>query len=422
MPTPPLVLTVVLLVAALLPTSAAPLPATAAAAPAAAAAEPRQIGYAQWTSGADFRSGRLLGVRSSKGRVTLKEPTRQRRYDGRRYDMGTWISPWVASPFDFTELVASWVARTPRDSWIEVQVRGRDRAGSRASWDTLARWAAGDRFVRRTTVSGQSDDLADVNVDTWRTSGLAAWQLRVRLMRKAGATRKSPRLESVGAMTSRLPPSSGVTASTPRRAAAGVVLDVPRYSQMVHQGHYPAWGNGGEAWCAPTSTSMVLGYYDALPPAKAWSWVPDGHEDPWVDLAARSTYDAEYEGTGNWPFNTAYAGTRTGEAFVTRLRSLREAEKFILAGIPVIASIAFGSGELGGTPISASNGHLLVIVGFTADGDVVVNDPAARERAGVRRTYDRGEFENAWLPKSGGLVFIVTDRNHPLPESNASNW
>ena len=194
------------------------------------------------------------------------------------------------------------------------------------------------------------------------------------------------------------------------------------YSQMVHEGHYPAWGNGGEAWCAPTSTSMVLGYYDALPPAKSYGWVPDGHVDPWVDLAARSTYDADYEGTGNWPFNTAFAGVRTGHAFVTRLRSLREAERFVVAGIPVIASISFGSGQLSGAPISATNGHLLVIVGFTESGDVVVNDPAANQRAGVRRTYDRGQFENAWLPKSGGLVFIVTDDDHPLPAGNASNW
>ena len=42
-------------------------------------------------------------------------------------------------------------------------------------------------------------------------------------------------------------------------------LDVPRYSQMSHVGHSPEYGGGGEAWCSPTSTSMVLGYYDALP-------------------------------------------------------------------------------------------------------------------------------------------------------------
>ncbi len=200
------------------------------------------------------------------------------------------------------------------------------------------------------------------------------------------------------------------------------MLDVPQYSQMVHAGHYPQWGNGGEAWCSPTSTSMVLGYYDALPAPAAYSWVPSGHVDPWVDYAARATYDAQYEGTGNWPFSTAYAASRAGNAFVTRLRSLREAERFIAAGIPVVASISFGRGELTGAPISATNGHLLVVVGFTESGDVVVNDPAASNRAGVRRTYDRGQFENAWLPTSGGLTYVITDDAHPLPGGTHSNW
>nr|WP_281386017.1 peptidase C39 family protein [Nocardioides luti] len=223
-------------------------------------------------------------------------------------------------------------------------------------------------------------------------------------------------------MASRLPTVSSVTTSRPGRAARGVVLDVPRMSQMVHDGDYTEYGGGGEAWCSPTSTSMVLAYYDALPPATASAWVPQGHVDPWVDQAARATYDTAYEGTGNWPFNTAYAAPLAGHAFVTRLRSLREAEAFVVAGIPVVASISFGPGELTGAPISSTNGHLVVVVGFTASGDVVVNDPAAQRRAGVRRTYDRGQFENAWLPRSGGLAYVITDDAHPLPGGTPTNW
>ena len=77
--------------------------------------------------------------------------------------------------------------------------------------------------------------------------------------------------------------------------------------------------------------------------------------------------------------------------------------------MPVIVSIAFGAGELSGAPISASNGHLLVVVGFTADGDVVVNDPAADSPAGVRRTYDRGQLERAWLDASTGTAYVIRD-------------
>jgi hypothetical protein len=375
------------------------------------AAPARRITYSQWDSGPELRSGTLDGARVASGRLVLASGS----------DTGRWVSPWTTPGFALTRLVASWSARTPAASWVRIEVRGHSGAAT-SSWDTLARWAASDRHLRRTTNSGQADDLGSVNVDTWVVpDGVTSYQLRVSLVRPAGATSPSPSVDTVGAMASLLPDVDDVATSKPG-VARGMVLDVPRYSQMVHSGDYAQYGGGGEAWCSPTSTSMVLGYYDALPPASAYAWVTPGHVDPWVDHAARMTYDADYEGTGNWPFNTAYAAPLAGHAFVTRLRSLREAEQFIAAGIPLVASIAFGPGELSGAPISSSNGHLLVIVGFTDSGHVVVNDPAASSRAGVRRTYDRGEFEDAWIPASGGTVYVITDAAHPLPGGNHSNW
>ena len=63
---------------------------------------------------------------------------------------------------------------------------------------------------------------------------------------------------------------------------------------------------------------------------------------------------------------------------------------------------------------------------------MVVNDPAARTRAGVRRTYARGQFENAWLKRypvgssmrgSGGLAYVISDKAHPLPARHGNrNW
>ncbi len=399
--------------------AAAPVASAPADAPSARGGAPRQIAYTQWDTGDQWRRGTMTGVRVGKGRLLIKQPQGRRRYDGRTYDTARWDSPWVTPGFDLTRLIASWSARTPRDSWIEVRVRGRDGAGRRSSWDVLGRWTSGDRFVARRTVSGQADDLARVNVDTWETAGLRSYQLRVTLLRRAGGT-YSPAAVTVGAVASRLPSGAGAT-SRPGRAR-GITLNVPRYSQMAHSGHYPRWGGGGEAWCSPTSTAMVLGYYDALPAPKSYAWVGKGHPQPWVDHAARRTFDYDYGGTGNWPFNTAYAGPRAGKAFVTRLRNLRQAERFIVARIPLVASISFGRGELDGAPISATNGHLLVIVGFTKSGNVVVNDPAARTRRAVRRVYDRGQFERAWLAGSGGTTYVIRDQAHPLPRGKQTNW
>ncbi len=118
------------------------------------------------------------------------------------------------------------------------------------------------------------------------------------------------------------------------------------------------------------------------PSAADLAWVDPALADPCVDHAARFTFDAAYDGTGNWPFNTAYAAHFGLDAFVTRLRSLQEAELFLAAGIPLVASIAAGPGELDGFPLpQGTAGHLVVIVGFTADG----RPGRQRSRGGVER-------------------------------------
>lgn len=399
--------------------SALPTVATAATTP-GTARDTSQISYVAWDTTAQLATGKQKGTTAIDDRIALVTPAPGKAgLGGTDYETGRWRSPWTSSAFPLTELVASWDGTTTKRSWIGVEVRGRSAAGTRSSWDTLARWAAGDKRVRRTSLTGQSDDLASVAVDTWRApAGLTSWQIRVTLARKAG-TRAPVTVARIGAMTSR---GTGTAGPTSRPGpAAGITLDVPAYSQMTHRGHYPQWGGGGQAWCSPTSTAMVLAYYGALPPPESYAWVPAGHPDPQVDAVARATYDHGYRGTGNWSFNTAYAASRTGSAFVTRLRSLAEAEQFVAAGIPLVASIAFDRGELTGAPIGSSNGHLLVIVGFTAAGDVVVNDPAAPTNTTVRRTYSRAQLERVWLEASGGTVYVVHDAAHPLPAS-PGNW
>jgi hypothetical protein len=405
--------------------------AGALVAPAGAAAPPRHISYRQWDTTAELRTGSLAGTTVSTGKLVLGRPTGRVSIGGRSYAVGSWTSPWVTPGFGLTELVPSWAATTPEGTLIQVAVRGVGLGGAHSSWDTIARWAGGDGAFKRTSLGGQSDDLGHVATDTWEAyAGLRSWQLRVSLLRRTGTT-LTPRVGTVGAMTSELPHVDRVPTSRPG-VARGLVLNVPRYSQMVHAGEYPRYGGGGEAWCSPTSTTMVLAYYRRLPPSSEYAWVNRSYTDRVVDHAARMTFDHGYDGTGNWPFNTAWAAKRAGHGFVTRFQSLRGVERFIKAGIPVVTSITFGKGQLTGAPIGSSNGHLVVVVGFTSAGNVVVNDPASRTRSGVRRTYSRGQFENAWLQRyphngsmrgSGGIGYVIRDNAHPLPaRTGNTNW
>jgi hypothetical protein len=178
---------------------------------------------------------------------------------------------------------------------------------------------------------------------------------------------------------------------------AGTELPVPRYSQEIHKGQYPEYDNCGEAWCSPTSSQMVIEYWGRRPTAEQFAWVDPSYADPQVDHAARFTYDSQYQGCGNWPFNAAYAATYRGlNAVVTRLHTLNDAERLIRAGIPVITSQSFLATELDGAGYGTF-GHLMVLVGFTQEGDVIANDPASADDTVVRRVYKRSQFETIWL-------------------------
>jgi hypothetical protein len=361
-----------------------------------------QVALTSWSTYADLKAGRRTGLKLGRGQVSLLAP-KPRTVAGRPYEAGTWTSPWATPGFDATSLVPTWEAATPGRSMVRVEVRARAADGTTGTWDTVADWSRTNRPVPRTTYSGQPDDLGRVAVDTWlATTSITSWQLRVTLLRPQGSS-LGVGLERVGAVAS-------LDAATPRPTSrpgpgVGTVLPVPTLSQMVHSGHYPQWGGGGEAWCSATSTAMVLGYYGISP---ATTGITPGHVDAVVDHTAKMVYDHGYDGTGNWAFNTAYAATLVaGDSYVTRMRDLREAEDYIAAGVPLIVSIAFGRNQLAGAPISASNGHLLVVVGFEADGDVVVNDPAGATNAEVRRVYDRAQFERIWIAASGGTAYVV---------------
>ncbi len=387
----------------------------------------KQVVLTRWR-GNGLAKGSFAHTHRANGGVVIGPRPKRVSYDdpygptGRRaFDRGRWTSPWVRPGFGFTELIASYNASTPVGTFIEISARARTTGGRTGSWDSLGRWASHDKAFHRMSLGAQRDDVARVAVDTLvARSGtrLAAWQLRLSLFRRVGSGR-TPVVTMTAGVASRLPSVSPTSRPGP---GAGHSLLVPRYSQEIHRGEYPQYNGGGEAWCSPTSTSMVLGYYDRLPTRQQYAWVNPAYDQPWVDHAARYTYAWAYDGTGMWPFNTAYAARFGLDAFVTRLRSLREAELFIRAGIPLVASISFGRGELSGAPISSTSGHLVVIRGFTADGRVVVNDPAASSNRGVRRIYRRGQFENAWSD-NGGVVYVIHPASKPLPAPRRhSNW
>ncbi|TDD56271.1 peptidase C39 family protein [Nonomuraea terrae] len=403
----------------LLLVTTAPAPAGAASRPAAAVPDVvyHRAGFSSGTA-EGTTAGDGLSFGSAAGTVSHTDALGTKTWEYAR-----WTAPERDIGFPATELIASWTADVPPGSWMQVELRGRNAEGL-TTWYSLGRWAYAEGDILRTSVPGQSDADAAVNVDTLAAAAgkpLSAYQLRLTLYRTPGSS-VTPRVRTAGVMGSRVPERKKVPVS-PGGAAWGVELTVPRRSQNVHAGHYPEWDGGGQAWCSPTSTTMVLGHWDRWPSAEETAWVDPSDPNPEVDHAARHTYDHAYEGAGNWPFNIAYAGRYGMDGFVTRLRSLTELELLIKAGIPVVTSQSFKKGELPGAGYG-TDGHLMTVVGFTADGDVIANDPASPSNDAVRRVYPRADFENVWL-RSGGVVYVIHPPGHALPATTPglpANW
>ncbi|NEA62950.1 peptidase C39 family protein [Streptomyces sp. SID12488] len=375
----------------------------------AAADSARPVDHRAWTSYADWCvAGTAKGTRAVAGArpgVVIGAPVGTVDYTDPHtgttaaWEYATWTSVVHRLKVPATEVIASWNARTPAGTWLQVELTGTYSDGTATPWYVMGRWASGDQDIKRTSVDDQTDDKSTVWTDTFAIDDpatglrLDSYRLRLTLYRKPGTT-ATPTVWRLGAMGSDVPDRFTVPASAP-----GVVreLIVPRYSQEIHSGQYPEYDNGGEAWCSPTSSQMIIEYWGRKPTAAQLAWVDPAYADPQVCHAARFTYDFQYGGCGNWPFNAAYAATyKDLQGVVTRLGSLTDLETLIAAGIPAIASQSFLKTELTGAGYGTS-GHLMTVIGFTADGDVIANDPFSATNEAVRRVYARREFENIWL-------------------------
>ena len=314
------------------------------------------------------------------------------------YRFGTALLAEHSIPDGFSSAVPSLEALTPPGTWVRVTLAARVGGTWTKEYD-FGPWAFDKSTVSRRSVNGQGDEMGDVFTDTLVLKK-AADAVRVKVWLYSAQPGVTPRARALSLALSdgtRTP----VDGSSDR-VAWGTVLDVPLRSQMI----YP---DGGPVWCSPTSTTMLLGYWaQRLNRPEIVETVP---------TAAANTLDEVYEGTGNWSFNVAYASAMGGGALhgmVARLDSFNQVERLIAAGIPVSISIAYKEGALTGGASRKTDGHLIVVKGFSPQGDVVVNDPAFPSDDKVEAIYKRDELWRAWR-HSGGAVYLLWPAGSSLP-------
>jgi Peptidase_C39 like family len=310
-------------------------------------------------------------------------------------------SPKINSPIPWNELIVSWNADAPAGTFLKIEAAASGREHE-TKFYTLAHWSPDGKTFSRTSVRGQKDNDGNVDTDTLVLNETShAAQIRVTL---GGTNGAMPALKFLGLAfaNTKIP----LKPRAPNRAAWGKIISTPEHSQHG----YP----NAKGWCSPTSLSMVLARWaEVLQRPEMNLTVPE--------VAAR-VYDTDFKGTGNWPFNTAFAGSFPGmRSYVTRLDDLSEVEAWIAAGIPVILSARW-DWLLPGRPLD-KDGHLIVCVGFTKNGDVVINDPATRLENGeaVRRIYKRADVIRSWT-KSHQAVYLVYPVGEKIPRNRFGHW
>ncbi|MDR1123258.1 MAG: C39 family peptidase [Elusimicrobiota bacterium] len=131
-----------------------------------------------------------------------------------------------------------------------------------------------------------------------------------------------------------------------------------------------------------------------------------------LSQAVKGVYDEGAKIYGAWPLNTAFAAQQGLGAVFMRCASLAQAEGEVLRGRPLIVSLAYKEGGLKNAPVRATAGHLVVIAGFDAAGNIVAADSAAHTPA--LRIYDRAQFARAWLGNKRGAAYAIAPLKNRL--------
>jgi Peptidase_C39 like family len=368
-------------------------------------AEPKQIGHLRWCKLApllaavclaltatpalavDARGGQFIGFK----RFSAFEQT-----PGAHRGEIVLTSPQILARINWDELIASWNTETPDGAYLKIEARAIYPTGP-TKYYVMGLWSGNPARYPRESVLNQKDADGDVATDTLRLERPCD-RLQIRLT-LGGDHKQKPKLKFLGldlTDTRFTPPS---LPSNP--AALGRTIPVPQRSQMAY--------TNGSVLCSPTTVSMIMSFWSRqLRRPELDHDVPD---------IVKAIYDAKWKGTGNWPFNTAYAGSYRGlRAYVSRLTDLSEVEDWIAAGVPVALSVCSDRLHHRGP---GPNGHLIACLGFTENGDPVVNDPGSSQS--IRRVYPRKDIIYAWS-YSRNAVYLIYPEDSQIPKDRFGHW
>jgi len=359
----------------------------------------------KFQSRSDFSSFLLSGARWSQSASGFVFDSAGAISDGKESPHGMIESPAIETGFPCDQIVVSWDSITPPGSYLTIYIQAH-YGGFWSRRLTVAIWNRDNCPVDRMSVNGQKDEIAEMDTDILRLKSPAdAFRVSAKLSTLDGKTYPTLRLLAVQAVNS-----TDIEARMrARKSVWGADLPVPERSQLTVP--------DGVRFCSATSTAMVLDYW-AEKLSRPELSVPLQH-------AVDRIYDKEFGGTGNWPFNTAFAAEFGGlRAYVTRFAGMPMIEEWIAKGVPVIVSMDYNI--LMRREKQGKMGHLMVFRGFTEIGDCIINDPYTKLDKGerVRKVFSRKDFERSWLSSDAamGTVYLIYPDGWPIPPNRYLAW
>jgi len=302
----------------------------------------------------------------------------------------------IRARISWDELIASWNAEMPASAYLKIEARA-IYPNRTTKWYVMGLWSGDPAQHPRESVRRQKDGDGNVDTDTLELMQPARQlQLRVTL---GGEGKEKPKIKFLG--VSLLASKDRPAPLPPNKNAWGILIDVPERSQMAYE--------NGDVLCSPTTVSMLLAHWSRE--------LKETDLDRDVPEVVKGVFDPKWGGTGNWVFNTAYAGSLPGlRAYTARLSDVSELEDWIAQGIPVGLSLCYN--RLRGKSREPS-GHLVVCVGFTEDGDVIINDPGTSKN--VRKTFPRANLIDAWAYSRNAVYFTYPQDTH-VPRDRFAHW
>lgn len=326
---------------------------------------------------------RPAGVRADFPRAepgTSSEPT-----------CAVYTSRVIRARFPFNEVVPSWNVIVPRDTGFRVELRlGPGRNAEWTAWYYLGTWGRAGSSPEKTV----RDDDGEIDIDYFRsTRTFDRLQYRLHFFGRLGAA--GPHLRRFAMVCTNALGDRALYERMHRPVTPPPACRWQRRLPVPYRSQQDQAESIRGSVCSPTSISMVMEYRGVKRLTRHM-----------CDLI----WDPEYELYGNWARAVQGAFVEGVPGYVGRFGTWDEVKWMIARDQPIIASIRVPPGGLTGSPYRSSAGHLLVVVGFDEKGDVLVNDPAARDAAAGQIAYKADEMKAVWLNNGGvGYVLLAPD-------------